>query len=534
MNSALAGLRPTVSTPPTAALGAPIDSGMAKTTRGLIWIYLILWIIEGALRKWFLVSLSDVLLVVRDPVVLAIYATALIGGLFPFNAFFFATVILGGVSALAGFAVIPDLPAVVAFGLRANYLHLPLIFVMGKVLRPKDLKLIGWLFLLGALPQVLLMAKQYRSGIDSWWNLGAGGGRQIEAAHDVIRPAGTFSFISGPIFYFAITSAFLLGGLTLRGWVRWWLLLPTAGSCIVAASVSGSRSLLISCVLVGIAFLMGCVVYPRALKSLAKFFLVGLVAFAAVSSLNVYRAGVDTTTTRAAKANQNEGGWRGVAARALHPIQDAVTSVFAADMLGKGLGIGTNGGASLAGFRGDFLVAEDEWARAVGESGPVIGLSFMGLRVALGIWALFHSLKAARKGNLLPIVLLGAAGPGLIVGQFGQPTTMGATVLAMGLWAASLALTKDDTIFADKTSAVTAAIDSTKARGPVQVGDSPSLQPNKATPFNVTPRAIPPTPKPVAAPPSPPQPEPEPTIPKPTYKPGRFTIHGGATKTSDK
>jgi len=42
--------------------------------RWLIWIYFFLLIFEGALRKWIAPSLANVLLVVRDPVLLAIYA----------------------------------------------------------------------------------------------------------------------------------------------------------------------------------------------------------------------------------------------------------------------------------------------------------------------------------------------------------------------------------------------------------------------------------------------------------------------------
>ena len=39
----------------------------------LIWLYFFLLIFEGTFRKWILPQFSDVLLVVRDPVVLAIY-----------------------------------------------------------------------------------------------------------------------------------------------------------------------------------------------------------------------------------------------------------------------------------------------------------------------------------------------------------------------------------------------------------------------------------------------------------------------------
>ena len=44
--------------------------------RRMIWLYFVLLIAEGALRKWFVPSLSVPLLVIRDPLVLLIYAQA--------------------------------------------------------------------------------------------------------------------------------------------------------------------------------------------------------------------------------------------------------------------------------------------------------------------------------------------------------------------------------------------------------------------------------------------------------------------------
>ena len=536
-------MAPPVSAPPVAAGAAPVpESGLVTATRALIWLYLILWVVEGSFRKWFLVSMSDVLLVIRDPVALMIYALAMIGRFFPFNAFFIGTILLAALSAMAGFAVIPDLPAVVAFGLRANYLHLPLIFVMARVLRAKDLKWMAWFILAGAVPQAILMAKQYRSGIDSWWNLGAGGGRMIEAAQGIVRPGGTFSFISGPIFYFALCTAFILGGLTLRNWVRWWLLVPSLGATFLAAAVSGSRSLLIGCCIVAACFLLGCLAYPRAIKALAKLFALGLVAFVAVAGLNVFQAGRATTADRATRATDREGGLVGVAERALSPIAKAFQSVLKTDLLGEGLGLGTNGGAALTGSRGNFLISEDEWTRSVGESGPVIGLSYMGMRVVLCVWLLVQCLKAARTGNLLPLVLLGAGGPGLIIGQFGQPTAMGATVFFTGLCLAALSIPKDETIFVDKASAVTAALDSAKAVPAAKTKQAKPMAtaaaslPDRKTPFNVVPRAASvPEPRETPPPPAPVPPEttPDPVIPRPAYKPGRFAIHSPAKKPSD-
>ena len=49
----------------------------------LIWVYFLLLLFEGALRKWFLPGLSLGLLSVRDPVALWIYYLAFSKGIFP-------------------------------------------------------------------------------------------------------------------------------------------------------------------------------------------------------------------------------------------------------------------------------------------------------------------------------------------------------------------------------------------------------------------------------------------------------------------
>src|SRR5450756_2810632 len=58
-----------------------------KTLRQLIWLYLVLWLIEGGLRRWFLPGLNTPLLLIRDPVVIAIYGVAISRNLFPSNLF---------------------------------------------------------------------------------------------------------------------------------------------------------------------------------------------------------------------------------------------------------------------------------------------------------------------------------------------------------------------------------------------------------------------------------------------------------------
>ena len=62
----------------------PID----KPTRQLRWLvmlYVVLLVLEGVLRKWIFPGLSDILLLVRDPIVLLAYAIAIIHNKFPVN-----------------------------------------------------------------------------------------------------------------------------------------------------------------------------------------------------------------------------------------------------------------------------------------------------------------------------------------------------------------------------------------------------------------------------------------------------------------
>src|SRR5258708_2827447 len=54
---------------PNSLMQPPDES---KSIRRLIWLYFWLLIFEGALRKWVVPSLSSVLLLARDPVVIAI------------------------------------------------------------------------------------------------------------------------------------------------------------------------------------------------------------------------------------------------------------------------------------------------------------------------------------------------------------------------------------------------------------------------------------------------------------------------------
>ena len=117
--------------------------------RGLIWLYLLLLIFEGAFRKWIIPQLSGPLLIIRDPVVVAIYALALRARLFPQNVYTVSLAILAVLAWATGMIVLLPLYSirtaflVTGFGVRSDFLHLPLIFIIPAVLNIEDVKRVG-------------------------------------------------------------------------------------------------------------------------------------------------------------------------------------------------------------------------------------------------------------------------------------------------------------------------------------------------------------------------------------------------------
>src|SRR6266850_1602064 len=242
--------------------------------RQLIWLYLWLLLIEGALRKWIMPSYSNPLLLVRDPVLLAIYFYTLRAHVFPRNAFVVSLWIIGGLSLAASIIQLsPYLPMtplleVTLYGFRCNFLHLPLIFIMASVFDEEDVNKFGWWILLGLIPMCLIMAAQFKASPDSFINrtAGLGEGEQLTAGGGKIRPPGTFSFISGPVFYMSVSAAFLIYGALTRTVYKNWLLIGAATALVIGIAVSGSKSSVASVLLVVAAVAVILIVRPRAVN----------------------------------------------------------------------------------------------------------------------------------------------------------------------------------------------------------------------------------------------------------------------------
>lgn len=416
---------------------------MEKMIKWLIWLYVLLLIFEGALRKWVIPSFSDPLLVVRDPVVVAIYLLALASGRFPLNGFVATVCLLAVASVAFSLAGGHTNLLVLAYGLRINYAHLPLIWIMGLVLTRKDVERFGSFLLLVALPMTAVMVLQFKSPMNAPINRGIGGdeGGQIYGALGRIRPPGFFSFITGPQVFFPLVAAFFLNQATGRRRLWWPLLIGSGLAIIVALPVSISRTAMLATAIVGIVFVA---TMPKAGVSFGIYFraalTLGVVAFG-VSFLPIFGEGREVFLARWETASVSTQGdaWGGIYGRVLGGFLQPFHWAGQAPLFGHGIGVGSNVGARLLSGRVGFLLAEDEWSKIFLELGPLLGGAFLGFRVFLTGYLGLRALVALFEDHdNLPILLFAACSVPIALNQWAPPTILGFAVVGGGLLLASL------------------------------------------------------------------------------------------------
>ena len=412
----------------------PMKSRDHHWIKQLVWAYFFLLIFEGALRKWVAPGAANALLVVRDPVVLAAYFLALRGGLFPRNVFVSVVAVLGLVSLTVGMLVTQESPAIALYGVHTNFLQIPFIFLIPRVFDARDVVRVGRWFLWLSMPMAVLMVLQFLAPATSFLNAGASeGADQITSALGRVRPAGTFSFIVGPVYFYSAVAAFLLYSQFAKRYSSW-LVWGATLSTLCATAVSGSRSMAASLLLVWlVAIGSGGFIRPflalRWVGALAVLAVAGL----ALSNLPFFQFGLQIFTLRVSESSAVEGGSSGFVARFLSGYTGFMPAVFDGPLLGRGLGLGTNVGLALMQDKTQFIWFEDEWRRHILESGPFLGGAFILYRIALTAWIASVAMRVAVRRDPLPILLFGTFFLILLNGLISQATVLGFTIFLAGL-----------------------------------------------------------------------------------------------------
>jgi hypothetical protein len=400
----------------------------------LFLLYFLLLIFEGALRKWFLPGLATPLLVVRDPLVLLIYFVALRQGVFPLNSWVGGTVLLSVAGSLLTLTAGHGNPLVLGYGLRANFLQIPLIFLMGQAMDRETLRLMirGLLWL--SIPMTVLIAAQYFSPPEAFVNVGVGG--EGTASFDGIggrnRPSGTFSFITGVSAFYTIAFAAWLTALLDRRLASSLLLALSGVAILGAIPLSISRMLLVSVALVAMGSVVVFVRMPGWGRAVPRLIMVVGLSGLITSQLPFFNEATDIMGQRIDEASRIEGGSGGFMQRIwIDLLGPFIHREF--DPVGAGIGAGTQGGGQLLhGARG-FHGGEGEWWRLMYELGTILGSCFILMRFWLTIKLGLCGWRMLSFANPIPWLFFFACGPLVLKGQWGQPTGLGFAILGAGL-----------------------------------------------------------------------------------------------------
>ncbi len=406
-----------------------------------IWLYFILLIFEGALRKWFLPALSTPLLIVRDPIAISLMLYAWYYNMFPTNIFIVLMTIITVFSIFTTLFFGHGNLFVAIYGARIFLVQFPFIFLMGSVLNRSDVIQFGRVVLYISIPMAVLIGFQFYSPQSAWVNRGVGGdmdGAGFGGAMGYFRPPGTFSFTSGTTAFFSMAAAFILYFWLRIGQISKVILIAATIGLIFAIPLSISRSLTFS---VAVMVLFVLMTLTRKPKYLGKVF-IGIIGIGILVMI-LNETGwlgkpMEVFLQRFDEAGKTEGGVEGTLGdRYLGGMIHAITRASERPFFGEGLGMGTNAGAALMGTLGVFLIAEEEWARNIGELGALLGISTIVIRLIITAKLAFASYFRIQFGDVLPWMLLSFTILIFPQGAWAQPTVLGFSIFIMGLLIAS-------------------------------------------------------------------------------------------------
>jgi len=416
-----------------------------RALKGMIWVYLILLIFEGALRKWVLPGLSTPLLIVRDPVVIVIYLLAMSSKCFPINAFIIVDIFLAIGATIGGFFSPDSNFMVTIIGLRCYFLHLPLIFVMEKTLDRDDVFRMGKLILWVSLPITVLLVDQFYSPQTAWVNLDVGGnvGLGMSGALGHFRPSATFSFTTGVSEFYPLALAILLGFLVSRKPLSLILTIAAGLSVLIAIPFSISRTNFLTCAIVLVAALLSLMFLPKPPMLVARVLVIVAALAVILPWLGFLSDGMKVFKERwtMSTGEDAEGFKKNIVDRALSDVLLNSDYFFDSDsLMGEGVGFGTNMAQAYLTGKRNFALGESEWPRALLEMGPVLGAIFICLRMALAARMVVFSLLALRRENVLPILICVDGFLLILNAQWGQSTTLGFATFTAGLTFAAVNL----------------------------------------------------------------------------------------------
>ncbi|MDP5158895.1 MAG: hypothetical protein NWQ07_09985 [Flaviramulus sp.] len=401
-----------------------------------VWLYFFLLIFEGALRKWFLPFLSTPLLIVRDPVAIALIFMCWKHNIIKANVYVLVMTLITMISFAASLVFGHGSLSVAIFGARILIIHFPVIFIIAKVFDLEDAIKMGKVMLVLTIIMAILIGLQFFSPQSAWVNRGIGGdtaGAGFSGADGYMRPPGTFSFTTGNVMFFSMAACYIFYFWLAKVKINRILLIAATVALLAAVPLSISRTLMFSIAVTFIFTIIAVASRPKLILRMLVFAIFAMLILVVLGNTDFFGTATGAFTNRFEAANRVEGGMSTTLfdrffGKMIHAISGSDLPFF-----GYGLGMGTNAGSALLTGKANFLIAESEWSRLIGEMGFILGVFILILRAIFCADISIKSYKSIKLNNILPWLLLSFGITVILQGQWAQPTVLGFSTLIGGL-----------------------------------------------------------------------------------------------------
>jgi hypothetical protein len=211
------------------------------------------------------------------------------------------------------------------------------------------------------------------------------------------------------------------------------LLLAFSGLAILLAiPVSISRSLFVGVFIVAAFGIYSLVTSGLLSSKMLLQLIVGSVLIVAIGlALPATNDALDAFLKRWENSTERKGGVEEAIIGRI--INDLTRPFSSAPVIGLGTGISTQVGQKLLTGTKSFGYSEGEWGRVLVEGGLLLGCMILIYRLALFAFITTSSFRAAFRDRPFALPLWAAAAPLLLMGQWGQTTTLGSMVIATGV-----------------------------------------------------------------------------------------------------
>lgn len=421
------------------------------------WLYLVLIFVEGAMRKWFMPSLSNVWMMCREPIVIWT-VLSLIGTQNLRSRVAKAFMIIGCIMMLTTLTLGHQNVWVAFYGFRIWFFHIPYIFIMSNKLNREDLIRICKFLILVFIPMTVLYVMQWGAPPSSILNASMGGGVEeqgVQAAYGAVRPSGTFGHCVSSSYYNPLIVSLFCVTLFSSYYKHIFSkkhLLIFAVAVVLCLITSVSRGAVIQSILT-ILFIASITILLGNTKTFTKT-IVGVIGlfllFLVLSNVSIEgKSIVAPITDRFEMAAEQESGTSGVmSSRVLEPYKfwNDKGKLLDPPFFGYGLGTGSNFGTQTLHIVNSFYSDSQAWG--LGEHSSQIVTNEMGflfggivffLRIGFCMFLFFSCIKKLKQNkDILPITLWTLSITYFGTGNLNLTMTLGWIVIVMVLLLTSI------------------------------------------------------------------------------------------------